>query len=451
MCYTYTIILEGVSFLKRKIVNNLVEWLKADKKIPYMLVGARQVGKTYIINDFCKNNFKDYIYINLEKEKNMRDIFEKTIDPEEIIFQIGLIKGNKILIEQTVIFLDEVQVSERAITSLKYFCESEKPYTIITAGSLLGVALNRFESSFPVGKVRKNYLYPMDFEEFLWAIGEDMLASEIRKCFISDIALFAPVHDKAIKLYKDYLFVGGMPASIIEYIKNGRDINGYDRTIKRNIIEDYISDMSKYTTNSESMKIKKIYNSMPKQLGRVNNKFSYKLVEEGARKLYYETSIEWLLNSNLAIKCTLVDTPKIPLLAYENDGFFKIYLSDVGLLAELSDMSPYDIYSEEGNLFKGMLTENYVAQSLTSKDYRLNYWHSSNTSEIDFIISIKGKIIPMEVKAAENTKSKSLNLYRERYNPVYAIKVSGKNFGFVNDIKSVPLYAVHLIRELECE
>ncbi len=184
-------------------------------------------------------------------------------------------------------------------------------------------------------------------------------------------------------------------------------------------------------------------------MGRENNKFNYKLVEEGARKLYYETSIEWLLNSNLVMKSTLVDVPKIPLMAYQNERFFKIYLNDVGLLAELSDMSAYDIYSQEGNIFRGMLTENYVAQALVSKAYRLNYWRSSNTSEIDFIISIKGKIIPIEVKASENTKSKSLNVYRDKYNPIYVIKVSGKNFGYVNNIKSVPLYAVHLIEELE--
>ncbi len=435
--------------MKRNIVKDLEKWKSEGAKMPYMLVGARQVGKTYIVDDFCKTNFTNYIYINLEKEKNIRDIFEKTIDPEVIISQLGLIKGKRILPDETVIFLDEIQVSEKAITSLKYFCESEVAYKIITAGSLLGVALNRFQNSFPVGKVRKSYLYPMDFEEFLWAIGEDMLSEEIRNCFATNRALFEAVHDKAIKLYKDYLFVGGMPASVIEYINNNRDLSGYDRIVKKNIIEAYIADMSKYTTYAESMKIKKIYHSIPKQLGRENNKFSYKLVEEGARKLYYETSIEWLLHSNLITKCTLVETPKIPMAAYENEGYFKLYLSDVGLLAELADMSAYDIYSDESNVFRGMLTENYVAETFITKGYRLNYWKSSNTSEIDFIMSIKGKVIPIEVKSSENTKSKSLGVYKEKYNPSYSMKISGKNFGCFNGIKSIPLYAVHLIRELE--
>ncbi|HCC07121.1 MAG TPA: ATPase [Clostridiales bacterium] len=434
--------------MKRKIIKDLEKWKDEGAKLPYMLVGARQVGKTYILDNFCKNNFKEYLYINLEKERGIKDVFEKTIDPEEIIYQLGLMKGKKINFEQTVIFLDEIQVSESAITSLKYFCESEKPYNIVTAGSLLGVALNRFEKSFPVGKVRKNYLYPMDFEEFLWASGDDMLASEIRKCFISDKMIFDTVHEKLLKLYKDYLFVGGMPASVIEYVKNSRSLLDYDRIIKQNIIEDYISDMSKYTTTSENMKIKKIYNSIPKQLGRDSNKFSYKLVEEGARKLYYETSIEWLINSNLVNKCTLVEEPRIPLKAYENEGHFKVYLNDVGLLSELSNMSAYDIYNEDGNIFKGMLTENYVAQALASKDYNLNYWRSSNTSEIDFLMSIKGEIIPIEVKSATNTKSKSLNVYIDKYSPKYSIRISAKNFGFVNNIKSVPLYAAHLIKEI---
>ena len=435
--------------MKRKIMEDLKKWKEEQSKMPYMLVGARQVGKTYILDNFCKDNYKKYVYINLEKEDNIREIFENSLDPERIISSIAIIKGKRIVPEETIVFLDEIQISERAITALKYFNESEVRYHIACAGSLLGVALNRFKSSFPVGKVHRKYLYSMDFEEFLWALGEEMLTEEIREGFKKDRALMEPIHEKAMNIYRDYLFVGGMPASVLEYIKNKKDLSRYDRIIKKNIIGDYIADMSKYTTNAENIRINEVYKSIPKQLGRDNNKFSYTLVDEKGNKRMYETSIEWLINSNLVNKCVLVKTPQIPLTAYEEDNYFKIYLNDVGLLTELSNMTPYDIVSESSNLYRGMLTENYVAQTLASGELGLNYWRSSNVAEIDFVLSIQGTVIPIEVKSATNTKSKSLNVYKDKYKPKYAIKISGKNFGFVNGIKSVPLYAAYMIKEID--
>ncbi len=431
--------------MKRKITETLKRWKKNESNMPFMLIGARQVGKTYILNEFCKQNFIDYVYINLEKEKNIIRIFEKTLNPEEIVEAIELMQDKTIIAEETVIFLDEIQVSEKAIASLKYFNESENKYNIVCAGSLLGVALNRFESSYPVGKVRRGYMYPMDFEEFLWAINQERLSSKISECFFSNKAMFEGAHEKILAIYKEYLFVGGMPASILHHISNDRKLNRYNREIKKDIISDYIADMSKYTTNSENNKIKKIYTSIPKQLGKDDCKFIYKLVEEGAKKARYESAIDWLENSNLVNKCILVDSPRIPLKVYEKNSYFKIYLNDVGLLTELAEISLYNILSDEVNIFKGMLTENYVAQAFTSNNISLNYWKSSNKAEIDFLVNIKGRIIPVEVKAAKNTKSKSLSVYRQKYNPDYSIKVSGKNFGFVNKIKSVPLYATYLI------
>ncbi len=432
--------------MKRKITEKLERWKEKESNMPFMLIGARQVGKTYILDEFCKRSFKDYIYINLEREKGSIKIFEKTLDPEEIVNAIELIQNKTIIPEETVIFFDEIQVSEKAIASLKYFNESENKYNIVCAGSLLGVALNRFESSYPVGKVRRGYMYPMDFEEFLWAIDQEKLSSKIGECFISNKAMFEGAHEKALGIYKEYLFVGGMPASILHHISNDRKLNRYDREIKKDIISDYMADMSKYTTSSENTKIKKVYESVPKQLGKENNKFIYKLVEESAKKARYETSIDWLENSNLINKCTLVDSPRIPLKVYEKNNYFKIYLNDVGLLTELAEISLYNILSDEVNIFKGMLTENYVAQTFVSNGLRLNYWKSSNRAEMDFLINLKGEIIPVEVKAARNTKSKSLVIYKQKYNPEYAIRISSKNFGFVNKIKSVPLYATHLIK-----
>ena len=431
--------------MKRKMTSKLNNWKKEYSTMPFMLIGARQVGKTYILDEFCKQNFKNYIYINLERDDKVREIFKNSINPKDIINNLSIEKNMQIDCDNTVIFLDEIQVSERAITSLKYFNESNINYNIVCAGSMLGVALNRFKSSFPVGKVYREYLYSFDFEEFLWSVEEDLLSEEIIKSYKNNSELINPIHQKALKLYKDYLFIGGMPSSIIEYKKKNKLIHLYNTTIKRNIIEDYLNDMSKYTTNSEHFKIANVYRSIPRQLGRDNNKFNYKLLNIKGGKRVFESSIEWLVSSCIVNRCTLVESPRIPLVAYEKQGYFKIYSNDVGLLVELSNMKLADFVSNEANIYKGMLTENYVAQTLVASKIKLYYWRSSNNAEIDFIVHINGNVIPIEVKAANNTKAKSLKVYIEKYNPKYAIKVSAKNFGFVNNIKSVPLYAVHLI------
>ncbi len=431
--------------MKRKITDKLKKWQSEGCKKPFMLIGARQVGKTYIIQDFSKENFKEYLYINLEKEKSIKEIFDNSIESEVIIKQLGLLMGKAVNIDETVIIIDEIQVSERAITSLKYFAESEKNYKIIVAGSLLGIALNRFNSSFPVGKITREYLYPMDFEEFLMALDEKILIDEIHSCYHDNREMFKPVHDKLINYYKDYLFVGGMPESVKSYVEAKANLNYYNREIKRNILEDYLADMNKYTTNAEAIKIKQIFQSIPKQLGRDKNKFSYKLVDEKAKKASYGTAIEWLIAYNLVYKATMIETPRIPMSAYHKENMFKIYMGDTGLLVEMADMTAYDLHAQSANLYRGMITENFIAQTLASKGNKLYYWRSANSAEIDFLINIKGNIIPIEVKASTNTKSKALKIYRDTYKPEYAIKISAKNFGFSGGIKSVPLYATHLI------
>ena len=288
----------------RKIEEDLKKWQK-DYKMPLMLIGARQTGKTYILEEFCQNNFANYIYINLDKEENIRDIFTETIDPDKIIEKIEILKNININIEDTIIFLDEIQVSERAITSLKYFCESDKPYKIVCAGSLLGVKINRFKSSFPVGKVTIKYLYPMDFEEYLIALGEDKLINEIKEHYETNEALIKPIHEKAIMLYKNYLVLGGMPAVINNFIDSGCNLAYVNFEIQEQIITSYLADMNKYTENSEGIKNNQIYNSIPKELARVNNTFKYSIVDKDARKIRYESSLDWLLASNMILKCDL--------------------------------------------------------------------------------------------------------------------------------------------------
>ncbi len=436
---------KGDNLMKRNLYHNLLNWKKENIKLPYMLVGARQTGKTYIIEEFCKNEFEKYIYLNLDIREDIREIFEKTLIPEEIISNIEVLLNIDINIENTIIFIDEIQVSERAISSLKYFCESDKPYKIITAGSLLGVKINRFKSSFPVGKVWIDYLYPMTFEEFLEAIGEEKLLKIIKQCYENMEPMLESLHQKALNLYYDYICIGGMPAAILHYIENDKSILKFKDEINEMIITSYIADMAKYTENIESIRNAKIYHSIPAQLGKENKKFKYSLVEKSARAREYESSLEWLMASNMILKCNSIKTPKSPLKAYLDDNF-KVYLSDIGLLRVLSKISVNEILLNKNMLFKGVLTENYVAEILCAKYRELYYWQiGSGMYEVDFLINIDGDIIPIEVKANDNVTSKSLKYYVERYKPKYSIRISTKNFGMSNLIKSIPLYAAHLI------
>lgn len=437
-----------VLFMKRKFTSILLNWKENYISTPLMIVGARQIGKTYIINDFCKSNFENYVYINLEKNERIKNIFESTINPEEIFPQIELVLGHTISIENTVIFFDEIQVSEKAITSLKYFCESEKNYKIICAGSLLGVKLNRFNSSFPVGKVIIEYMYPMDFEEFLWAIGREDLSNKINECFLNNQIMPEVIHDILLNLWRTYLCLGGMPQVIQEYLNIDKNLAAINDSLSNTIITAYLSDMSKYTLyKSESIKISSIYEKMPAQLAKENKKFNYKIISEYACKRDFETALNWLLSSNLLYKCSLVSIPQIPLKAYSNDDNFKIYLSDIGLLRTLCEIQTDQILLNENFIFKGALVENFVAQTLKTNNFSLYYWKSQSTAEVDFLINTTDGIIPIEVKASDNITSKSLNSYIKKYNPKYAIRLSTKNFGFQNNIKSIPLYATHCIKK----
>ena len=435
----------GDDIMYRKIENDLLEW-KKDFKMPLMLIGARQTGKTYILEEFCKTNFENYIYINLEKEEDIREIFDATLDPEKIIEKIQILRKVNFNPDSTIIFLDEIQTSERAITSLKYFCESNKPYKIVTAGSLLGVKINRFKSSFPVGKVVTKYLFPMDFEEYLMALGEDKLIEEIRKHYNSNEKVLDSIHEKALDLYKKYLILGGMPKVIENFIENDLNIANVDFELQDYIITNYLADMNKYTDNTEGIKNSKIYNAIPKELARENNNFKYSIVDKDARKIRYESSLDWLLASNMILKCELTEKNESPLKAFVNNDKFKIYLSDTGLLRSLSNIDYTEILLDKNEMYKGVLTENYVACELYTK-FRELYYYTFSKYEIDFLIKIDGDIIPIEVKSGRRTNSKSLNEYIKKYNPKYSIRISTKNFGFENNIKSIPLYAVFCINE----
>ena len=430
----------------RKFENVLNNWKFDNPFTPMMVVGARQTGKTYIINEFCKENFSNYLYINLEKEEDISSIFEVTINPEDIIKHIEIKKEISIDVDNTVIFFDEIQVSERAITSLKYFCEGNK-YHVICAGSLLGVKLRRFKSSFPVGKVLIKYLYPLDFEEFLIACNKNKLLDEIKNCFTSFKPMLESHHKDAIEMYRYYLCIGGMPQAVNDFINKDLKLMSFDREIHGNIVTAYIADMRKYVTSSEEcIKIQSIYESMPKQLGDDNRKFKYSTVIKNGNKRQFELPLDWLVSSHMLLQCKKIKLPEIPLSVYEDNDNFKMYLSDVGLLNYIANVNFSDIFLDSTFLFKGAITENYVANSLNVNGYCLYYWRSKYEAEVDFILQNESGIIPVEVKVSINTKSKSLNEYINKFNPKYSIRLSLKNFGFENNIYSIPLYAVFLIK-----
>lgn len=430
--------------MKRKFYNTLLNWKENNIKTPLMVVGVRQIGKTYIIDEFCKNEFNDYIYINLMKTPSIVNIFEEKIDFEDKIRKIELELNRKIT-EDTILFLDEIQESEEAICSLKFFCENSFPYKIVCAGSLLGVKLNRFSSSFPVGKVRIEYMHPMDFEEFLIAIEKEMWIEEIKRCYEKMEKI--SIHEKLLNLYRTYLCIGGMPEAIKNYKEVGEDILLIDKKIIKDIVTSYKADMNKYVKNkNESVKIEKIYDKIPSILAKENKKFKYSDIENNANKRDYETALTWLISSNMVYVCNLLTKQEIPLKVYQDEDYFKLYLSDVGILSSILEINFSDILLDKSFMFKGAIAENYIAQVFRTNDIKLYYWKSSNKAEIDFILYNEDGIIPVEVKANDNTKSKSLGIYMEKYKPKYGIRISTKNFGFENNIKSIPLYAAFLIK-----
>ena len=412
-------------------------------KKPLMVVGARQIGKTYIIEKFAKENFEQYLYFNLEKNAEVRNIFEKTIDDAKIIEELELYLGRKIDIEKTIFFFDEVQVSENFIVSLKYFNESSKPYKIICAGSLLGVKINRFKSSFPVGKIRMECMYPMNFEEFLIATGKEILKNKIEECYRTMERMPDFAHEEALTLYKQYLCVGGMPEAVKNFIENDLDILKFDSHIISDIKDMYIADMQKYVKGTlETVKIEKVYKNIPSQLAKENKNFQYSFIEETGRKRKYESAIDWLVSSKMVLINYNSKRMEIPLKVYIDEDKFKLYLSDVGILTNMSEIKFPDIMLDKVFIYKGAIAENYIAQELTSKGESLYYWTSNRNAEIDFVLySEEDGIIPIEVKGGNNVKSRSLNMYVNEYKPKYAIRFSTRNFGFENNIKSIPLYA----------
>lgn len=430
--------------MERKMYKELKMWKESQGRKPLILQGARQTGKTYSVLEFGKRYYQNVVYVNFEGNRDVAAIFERDLNPERIVKELSVRFSEAIIPHQTLLFFDEIQSCERALTSLKYFYENAPDYHIVAAGSLLGVAVNREQYSFPVGKVELKTMYPLDFEEFLWALNKHEMVNMIRECFESNSPF--SLHEEAMDLYKIYLFIGGMPEVVSKYCSN-KDVNLVIST-QKNINDSYVADMAKYATPAETSRIMAVFTSIPAQLAKENKKFQYQKVKSGGRAKDFEPAIHWLSDAGIILKCFKVTEGKLPLSVYAEYSYFKAYKFDTGLLCAKFNIPPNIILhgNDSFNHFKGALTENYVAGALRTNGYELYYWESDGRAEIDFIIQDKeGNIIPIEVKAAENVRAKSLTQFKGRYDIPYAIRVSGKNFGFENDIKSVPLYAVFCI------
>ena len=429
----------------RKIISILESWKNSEHRKPLILQGARQVGKTYSVLEFGRTHYENTVYFNFETNPKLNQTFEENISPEYLIPILSHISGQTIVREKTLIVFDEVQLCERALTSLKYFYENEPDYHIIVAGSLLGVAVNRKAFSFPVGKVDIKTMYPMDLEEFMLALGEKQLVEQIRNSFQSNEPLPSALHDAAMKLYREYLVVGGMPECVFQYSETKDFI--LVRHTQDTILSGYLNDMSKYNTTNEIKKTRLAYDNITVQLSKKNTRFQYKLIKKGARASEFENAIEWLTLSGIVSQIYKVEQIKKPLENYRDIDAFKIYVSDCGLLCAKKALSAADILfmNDELNDFKGGMSENYVNTQLIFNVYKTYYWESERGAEIDFIIQRENNIIPIEVKSADNTRAKSLRIYMDTFRPDYAIKLSAKNFGYEDNKKIVPLYAAFCI------
>ena len=429
----------------RKIMQFLESWKKSAHRKPLILQGARQVGKTYTILEFGRRHYDNVAYFNFETNPKLNRTFEENISPDYLIPILSHIAGQTIVKGRTLIVFDEVQLCERALTSLKYFCEDAPDYHIAALGSLLGVAVSRAKFSFPVGKVDMKTLYPMDMEEFMLAMGEDALAKQIRKCFAADTPMPDALHDAAMQLYRQYLVVGGMPECVLLF-KETKDYLLVRHT-QDTILVSYLNDMSKYNTVNEIKKTRLAYDNITVQLSKKNTRFQYKLIKKGGRASEFENAIEWLCLSGIVSRVYKVEQVRKPLENYRDIDAFKIYVSDLGLLCAKKDLAANDVLYmvEELDDFKGGMAENYVDVQLSVNGYKTYYWESARGAEVDFIIQRDGQLIPVEVKSADNTRAKSLKVYMDAYKPAYAIKLSAKNFGFEDNKKTVPLYAAFCI------
>lgn len=432
--------------LRRSIMNQLISWADSRERKPLLLYGARQTGKTFLLNELAAKTFPgDSVRFDLERDARARQAFEYDLNPEALIRRLSQVAGQRIDSERTLLILDEVQSSNRALTSLKYFCEDMPQLHVAAAGSLLGVAVNQQGFSMPVGKVQTMTLHPMSFDEFLDAMGDGGIIPEIRDCYERAEAFY--LHDAMLERFWQYVIVGGMPEAVARFAEDGDYAAARD--VQSTIIDLYVADMAKYATPTETARIRDTWNSIPAQLAKENHKFQYKLVKSGGRASLYASSIAWLMAAGLVERCARVASGRLPLAMHEDASAFKIYMSDTGLLSARAELDPSTLLDADyrKQLDLGGIVENYVAQALAANNIALRYWTSGNLAEVDFVMQPHDSTsaMPIEVKSSDNTRSRSLATYRSKYEPTESMRLSTKNFGVDNGIRSVPLYAAFCI------
>ncbi len=425
----------------RKLFNELVQWKRSTRRKPLLLNGVRQCGKTWLLNEFGKMEFEDFFYLNFERDANLASFFDGSYAPSEIIKNLSAYFGRMIIPDKTLLVFDEIQLCPRALNSLKYFCEEAPEYAIASAGSLLGVSLASKEG-FPVGKVDLLELTPCTFAEYLNAVSPGLLD------YVANLPL-KPIPEAFVgKLsghLREYLTFGGMPAVISTFAET-RDIDMAENELSA-VITAYESDFSKHIPVKDIPKLHLIWNSIPAQFAKENRKFVFNEVREGARAKDLEDALQWLINASMVIRVKNVETPEIPLRAYEDRKTFKLYTSDVGVLRRISGLTPgamlnnMDLFAT----FKGKIAENFVLQQLHALKYTpVSYWtNATGRAEVDFLIQDDDIVVPIETKSGLNLKAQSLRIYREKYRPVIAVRTSMNNLRLVNGLLNIPLYLMN--------
>ena len=433
--------LKGGKAVKRDISLKLLAWKNQPDRKPLVLKGVRQCGKTYILKEFGREQYRDYVYFNFEETKALNTLFDQDYDVKRIILDLGLFAGKSIIPGDMLIILDEIQECPKAITALKYFCENAPEYHVACAGSLLGLAIHE-NQSFPVGKVDIHTMYPMSFYEFLSAAGEDTLAEYLihfrRGASVSEL-----IGGKLRTALKQYFVTGGMPEAVYIWCKT-QSVEKVE-SVQQDILSSYELDFAKHAPPSEFPKLSAIWASVPQQLAKPNSKFIFSHVKKGWRSKDLEDALQWLVRAGLVYKVCKVEKPFMPLSSYADATCFKLYLCDVGLLRRLARL-PAQIVLESSEIyteFKGAMAENYVLGELVKHvDETPYYWNSGNSAEVDFIVQCGTHIVPIEVKSEGNVKARSLAEYRKKYEPTVSVKTSMKDDVSGNEVRYIPLYMI---------
>ena len=435
--------MEGLK-MRRFALQDLIDWKNKQNRKPLIVNGARQVGKTWLLQEFGKNQYKEVLYINFERNKRIQQLFEPDLDPNRLLLGLELEHGHKIDADNTLIIFDEIQTTPQAITSLKYFYEEMPQYHIVAAGSLLGVTLHS-GISFPVGKVDRLNLYPLNFYEYLEALGQEKLVELLKSKNFEMIDVYK---DTLLDYLKQYMYIGGMPEVVSAFIKN-KDFNEA-RQIQNHILLDYGNDFSKHIPKETLPKVLAVWNSIPAQLAKENKKFIYSNIVANGRAKEFEDAITWLIDSGLIYKVNRLSKPFLPIKGYLESNIFKLFLLDVGLLSAMSRLDRRillegdDLFTE----FKGAITEQYVLQEIMSlNDIEVSYWsNDSGQAEVDFVVQCESNVFPIESKAGTNLKAKSLKVYMDKYNPKFAVRTSQADYKKTDSLYDIPLYMLENVK-----